>query len=539
VGDSRLRLLAATALIVVGAGIVLLRRREHAVVPVPPSSPHPTSAIRGAGSDDLESIRSSARESLVTRTEEPTVPAGKRKPIVLIGSVRDASGGPIESLRAWIRVTDAHGNVRLASIREGSYAIDRLEPGAWDLDCEAVGYRPRTRTIQLRSDEPEHREDFVLERGWTIAIRLVTPDGRNLLDRDVQRDLPPKLPLSIVATGEPPGEHVRASPFESRADSAWFPHQADDGTAGLLDVRGEPPTHVSAVLGDDVLTTRRVEVRVDALDLEIPIERLRSIRCSVVGRVVDSAARQSVPGAIASLIDEHGIRQEAEMDASGDFRAKSLLPGRYTLTVHGPTYAYEIRPVELRAGVENDLGTIELGSGVSLRGKFVDPDGRPAQAEASLFPYSKEREFEDLKVTFAEGIAADEDGSFEEEHIAPGKYVLQVRPFLRVGAGIPDWVAPPVLVDLTRGAIDDLVVPVHVGVELLLRPISDEVRDLGYWIVSSQSLPDRYGCFAGNGVVKERMAPGTYKLLLGRGGRVLREIPFSVGEVPMSLDVDR
>ncbi len=277
----------------------------------------------------------------------------------------------------------------------------------------------------------------------------------------------------------------------------------------------------------------------DALDLEIPIERLRSTRCSVVGRVVESTGRGPVPGAEAGLTDEHGTLHESETDDSGAFHAKGLLPGNYTLTIRAPSYACETRPVELRAGVENDLGTIELGSGVSLRGKFVDPDGRPAQAEASLFLYSKEREFEATKAPFAEGVASDEDGSFEEEHIAPGMYVLSVRPFLRVGAGIPDWLAPPVLVDLTRGAIDDLVVPVHVGVELLLRPMSDEVRDLGYWIVSSQSLPDRYGGFAGNGVVRERMAPGTYKLLLGRGEKVLREIRFSIGEQPMSLDVDR
>jgi hypothetical protein len=278
---------------------------------------------------------------------------------------------------------------------------------------------------------------------------------------------------------------------------------------------------------------------VDALDLEIPIERLRSTRCSVVGRVVESTARGPVPGAEAGLTDEHGTLLESETDGSGAFQVKGLLPGNYTLTVRAPSYACEIRRVELRAGVETDLGTIVLSSGVSLRGKFVDPDGRPAQAEASLFPYSKEREFEAIQVPFAEGVAGDEDGSFEEEHIAPGKYVLQVRPFLRVGAGIPDWVAPPVLVDLTRGGIDDLVVPVHVGVELLLRPMSDEVRDLGYWIVSSQSLPDRYGCFTGNGVVRERMAPGTYKLLLGRGAKMVREIPFSIGEEPLSLDVDR
>jgi hypothetical protein len=276
----------------------------------------------------------------------------------------------------------------------------------------------------------------------------------------------------------------------------------------------------------------------DALDLEIPIERLRSTRCSVVGRVVESTARGPVPGAEAGLTDEHGTLHESETDGLGEFHVKGLLPGNYTLTVRAPSYACEIRPVELRAGVENDLGTIELGSGVSLRGKFVDPDGRPAQAEASLFPYSRERAFEAMKTSFAEGIAADEDGSFEEEHIAPGKYVLSVRPFLRVGAGIPDWLAPPVLIDLTGGSIDDLVVPVHTGVELLLRPTSEEVRDLGYWIVSSQSLPDRYGCFAGSGVVKERMAPGPYKLLLGRGAKVLREIPFSIGEEPMSLDVD-
>ncbi len=497
--------------------------------------------IPGTTDEDAESAPASAAvnasESLLA------------KPIVLRGSVTDRDGAGIGVPRARVTVTDASGRTQFAPIGKGAYRIGGLEPGPFDLGCDVFGFRHAIRTISLRSAETEHREDFVLESVWTIAIRLVTPEGRNLLDRNLRAELPVGFIVGVVATVDPPEERLvprsfkwrlahRGSRYEPRASqNEKVPGDPSKECSGRLEIFSEPPVHVSAEVRDYIVATKRVDAHVDHLTLEIPIERLCGLTCSLSCRLVDAETRGPISGAKAGLFGAGGGTQWFEADESGALLKEKLLPGAYTLTFQPPGYAYEIRQVDLAPGRENDLGTIALERGVTLQGRFVDPEGRPLNAEGSLFPYSEEHALEAMNTHVQLGIEGDEDGRFEGA-FAKRKYLLLVNRFLHAGAGQPDWRARPITVDLTRGPIFNLVIPLRPGVDLFLHPLSMEAMDLYYSVVSPDGLPCVRGGFPQVGDTRDRIAPGSYRLLLDRDGSIVREIPFTLGEQPMTLDID-
>jgi hypothetical protein len=76
--------------------------------------------------------------------------------------------------------------------------------------CEVPGFRTASREIELSAAEPVHRETFVLEPLWQIAVRLVSPDGQSLLRAIPREDLDLWACLDLAATKEAPGARIEA-----------------------------------------------------------------------------------------------------------------------------------------------------------------------------------------------------------------------------------------------------------------------------------------------------------------------------------------
>jgi hypothetical protein len=558
----RIAVLLPLAGAAVAVAVVLLWPRDSGTeareIPMAPTRVETASARDGGDLSDqeataqdkrktVEPVAASATQRNMVGRSSANRPKAAARPIVLSGFVSDRAGIHISSLRADVRITDSHGNVRLAQIHEGFYSIDGCPDGVLELGCEAVGFRPVTRTITLDPVETEHVEDFVLDPGWLLAVQILTTDGHRIHDPEVKREEPIEGALRVEA--HTARDEKGKGPFVPRDESEWFPGEFVPDTDGCLDVRVDPPIDVVARLGGSILATARVDARVDRVTLHVAPDAFASMTSGLVGRVVDSATLEPLPDVevqlgIYSEEFPHGLQPAGsthtvvKTDAAGKFGATQLRYGECTMSIMIPGHGWEMPTAELLPGKVTDVGTIALETPIVLRGRFVDTEGRPAvHAQGLLHVCGDSRALESIQSRTTIGVTGLEDGRFEFPCLAHKKYVMVVKPGGRITPEFPDWCAPSVLVDLTRGPIPDLVITVRASVEVLLNPATDAARDLGYWITSGDSIPECFGSFAGSGVVAERLAPGNYELVLGRGETVVRRIPFKLGEEPLTLDV--
>jgi len=540
------RLLALAAVLGLAVGYVLMRTSTP---PATESAPVETrESVEAVAPPQLD-----APESVpLDRTAPPRdiapperSAASARAPIVLTGRLTNASGKDFRTLRGQMRITDARGNAKMAPIDGDTYAIDGLAPGAIDIGVEAPGFRRVARAVTLDEHETEHREDFALDPAWTIAVQFMASDGRNFLDRELERQLLSGERLWAIATEDEPSGQLapgvsryrsKRSHWMARAGSEEkLPGDSTSDCYGILDVDGAPPIYVSAVLLDRVVATRLVPASIDKLTIEIPLDRLNAITCGVKGRVIDGSTLAPVPSAMVSLLLGSQV-QQFQTDAAGAFSGDGLFPGIYTLSiVRVPEYAIDIRRIQLAPALQNDLGEIPLQPAITLRGRCIDAKGRAAQADVELSPYLPEHRFETSSSEF--GVTTDADGRFAIGTCGPRVYVLRVGPSRNGVVNPPEWRGRRVVVDLTKGPVDDLVVSVHAAVDLILRPAADSVRTLPYWIFAPDGILASRGSFADSGVARERLAPGSYQLLLGEEASIVRQIPFTLGEQPMTLDV--
>jgi hypothetical protein len=309
-----------------------------------------------------------------------------------------------------------------------------------------------------------------------------------------------------------------------------------DSSSGLLEILREPPVHVSAEVNDYIVATKIIDRPVDQLTLEIPFERLKGLLCGILCRVVDAETGAPLSRVGASLLGATKDRPELVGDGRGEIRKADLLPGVYTLAFHAPDHDWEMRQVDLAPAQQNDLGTIALGKGTLLRGRFIDPEGRPVHTQASIYSYSEDRPLEALNTGIMIGLSADENGRFEADLLSRRKYLI-VSPFNHRGPATNGWPADPILVDLARGPIEDLVIPVRIAVDLVLRPVADEARDFEYWILSTTGLPCAHGDFPRAGDERISLVPGSHRLLLGRDPSSVREFPFELRSDPLTISI--
>jgi hypothetical protein len=541
----RLAVLLALAGAAVAVAAFLLWPRHRALDPREASAvPERVEAASNSDGGELSAQEKTAQDSRrpvappAASSSSASRPSASRpksvpKPIVLSGFVSDRAGKAISGLHAEVHVTDSRGTVRDAGIFAGFYSIDGCPDGTLDLGCEAVGFRPVTQRITLDPAEEQHKEDFVLEPGWTISVTILTTNGHRIGAPEVKH--PGLLAEVLGVEARAPGEDQREGTFGRRAESEWLLGVSLPDSDGVLDVRLDPPIDVIVRWAGSIVSTTRVETRVDRVTLEIPTDALAPKTSELIGRVVDAASHEPLRDVSVTLIPDP--RTKITTDEKGEFRVTNLRPGAVSLMIASSLHGDELRNAELLPGKVTDIGTVALDTSIELQGRFVDAEGHPADGELELNLCDDAHPLRSVQSPFSFVAQGHEGGRFQTGPLAHAKYVMRVRPSMRMGLDSPDWYAPPRIVDLTAGPIPDLVVTVYRGVEVILRPTTDAARDLGFCITAGDSIPERYGSFAGSGVVAERLGPGRYELVLGRGEDVVRRIPFTVGQDPLTIDV--
>ncbi len=496
---------------------------------------------------EVESQAKGVRTSVTTTPEQapaarPVAPGMVR----LFGNVTSASGEPLDRPPARVEINGPF-DTRNVEVVGGAYAIEDVRPGNYQVHCSAPGLRDETRPVFLALGETEHREDFVLTTSWSVAIRLVTTDGRNFLDLDKSEAPSEDTRLNVVAVADPPPAQWSPRSFEFRAalrNSRYLPRtrgrgvegDPDDTCSGSLDVFLPPPVHLAAEIQGVVLGSTRVDVEEKVVTIEIPLARIRGFQCSLRGQFVKSEDGSPIARVPAELFGPSAGRPiHFEADDDGTFRKSDLFPGTYTLMTSTEDRGLLQRPVELLPGVENDLGTIALGPPMHIRGRFVDAAGHAVKTSVFVTPYDPEHPLDTMNTIWDSADVKDE-GRFEVAGVAPRVYALISANFVNQGSGYC-WTAP-VVVDVTHGSVDGLVIEAKPATSVTLHPVSTEARQLAYWIVSDDGILCQRGAFRDRGDSAVLLGEGRFRLCVGRDASSVREIPFTVGKETVKVEVE-
>jgi hypothetical protein len=518
------RLLAALAVVEAVVIVVLV-----AVLVTRPEAP------ATGGSDPLADSRAVAAPSSPApppRPEESRRPEAAKEPTatVLHGRVRRADGERID--RGWVSLVTSTGDSTTSRMDpQGYYALVGLAAGTYELHVRAEGAIPHRVALEIPLGAEAIRRDFELSNAITFRIRLVTPDGRDLvaaiaeqeqLSRQLRWNL--RAGLSAIATAEPPPARLPATVHRSVTrnevgELRTGPFGAESGGLGELSIRTALPVHVSALLRHVVLATVRIDRPRD--EVEIIVDP-RSV-LDTLGGVTFRVRREGDPDLEEirfGLNDAQG-GGATEAKREGDrFTIAPAMPGRLELNVFGPPSTWELRHriVEIAPGETLDLGVLEIGRAVTLSGRVVDEKGEPI-AGAPLSYYERELPYRDQRPSRI-GLRTDPDGRFQPIGLGPRRYVFRVA--------IKDRITQAFEVDLTGGPVENAVFRVGRGTPLTL------VRGGGHTYLATGTVEDERGLVVtGFRLVKGwprtyHLAPGRYTVVVDGG----RRIPVEVGTAP-------
>ncbi len=495
-----------------------IERGSRVAEPVAAAEAPPATVASSTGSRDVASIR-------------------------LVGEIRGPVGENLDDASTRLEIQGPKER-RAIPIARGAYVVEGLLPGNYALHCSSPGYFDVDRLFSLDAGQTEHREDVELITQWIVAIRLLTSDGRNLRDRDVTGELPDGSSIDVVATGEPPPDRWSERSFEritrqfgSRYARRWPPdahlsNDPDDTCSGSLEIRLPPPVHVSAVLRGFVLATTRLDTKEPIATLEIPLDRLRGLRCSLRGRIVNAEDGNPIPNTQVQLTGKGGTNI-LDLHENGEIRKDGLAPGLATLMIDAPAHGFETIALELSPGVETDVGTIRLGPRTHIRGRFVDEAGHGVRSDGHVVPFLGDDPVRSTEWRMVATLEVDGEGKFEIDGLATRKYVLSTLPS---GAFNRTWYLPRI-VDLSSGSIEDLVVEVRSTSTVRLHPASPDVRSFAWWILSTDRLLCARGSFPDKDDEIVTLVPGSYLLCAGPEASSARETPFTVGSGTMVVEV--
>lgn len=145
-----------------------------------------------------------------------------------------------------------------------------------------------------------------------------------------------------------------------------------------------------------------------------------SQNATVEGNVSNSVTHAGIAGATVTLSTRGRESYHATSDASGIFRIAGVQPGEYRVRYQKPGFEELYRPgfgqPPLRVGTAGSVrADAELAPFVILRGRVLNPDGKPAADVA-------------VRLGWHDPTQTDADGRFELDELRPGTYWLLASP---------------------------------------------------------------------------------------------------------------
>lgn len=323
-----------------------------------------SSRVQGAHTDRdglfaFESLESGWFEVRAPSQAEPKVArrlaeAGRSAPEVkfvvpqrlarLVGRVVAAGGEPVDG--ASVSISGGMPGWSVATDVTGWFDFPQVVPGRQELRVSHPDLGWSTQEVQIGGQEAE--VEIRMPPATPVEVRVLSPDGApaagaqlsaagwSPVDRDAE---------SRFRFGLPPGEHELV---------AWAP--------GWIGVK-----HRVTAIGEPI-----------ALDLEL----MRA--ATIAGRIV------GVPSQNVRIELEDAERlHQAHADELGRFRTTALQPGAWTVTATDANGRRVARRIQLEAGDDATLDDLTFPPLPPVRGRVVDPGGRPVLAAAVRFVQGK------------------------------------------------------------------------------------------------------------------------------------------------------
>lgn len=323
--------------------------------------------------------------------------------------VTDSEDQPVEGAEVRIKMSgidsEYYRSIRSASpgLRkstdkgQGLYVLERVPTGQGYLQVDKKGYAT-TGNVSFESPLPRDRDPFEvkLEVGHSIGGRVVDQSGAAIENVEIE--------------------------CEKR--------QARTDKNGYFEVQNvREGTHRITATREGFVTTRERYVRAGRADL-----RLRMIReARVKGRVISEVDGSPVAAAKISVSTRYKAphckrekRSRGISDEQGYFLLNQLTKGEYQLLVQHEKFAFYAgeATISLETGAEVDLGTIELGKGVQVRGHVFEADGETPVSGANVSFLWKDKE---LRKVEPRDSTTDENGKFSIPALFAGEYEVKIE----------------------------------------------------------------------------------------------------------------
>ena len=285
---------------------------------------------------------------------------------------------------------------------DGSFRLSNLTPGDMMLNAakldEFIQHHQRVRA-------PAHDITIEVPAGGRVTGRVV--------DKETKQ---PVTTFEAGLSGERGGGGFRfVGPPQTR------PFTTDDGTFVLENVPVGPTTLIVNAVGYTAANIANVNVEVGkTAEVEVALER----GVTVTGRVTDPSgsalAGVSVRLAPPQSRGPMGGRMSMPVmtDANGEYSLESLPAGEQTLLFARSGYVALPKKVELSGRkVQVDA---QLSTGISVRGVVLNASGAPV-AEAHVMASSPSAG------PSGASTRTDQNGAFEMEALAPGRYTFRAQ----------------------------------------------------------------------------------------------------------------
>jgi RNA polymerase sigma factor (sigma-70 family) len=450
--------------------------------------------------------------------------------LVLSGTLKDRTGAPIAG--GTITATGGAGRpLRTSTTSNGSFAFAGLSPGRLDVTASADACIDATESVELGAAEPRHWLDFALDRATRMNLTFTDLDGAPLATRLLMTHSPIRIhTISVVATREDPG---RVAPPKELVVSRWLPGYPPFGEpdAGKLDVNAPFPVYVSAVVGQRVVATRKLDAPLEELELAIDPKRLVPAETSLRFRLVDARTAEPIVTAFAAVTQlsamAGGEPRTLPPEAGGVWTLEHLAPGRQLLCVTLAAQANLTFVVDLTEGQVNDLGDLQVLRGVELEGVAVDEQGNPSTEKLRVISQGVDGEpqFDGGYVS----VEPDRDGHFK---------LRASTPFLRLQPSSRDYAVDPLIFDARLAPANGLRYVVKHGVAVTLRAKLEGGATRRVRLRRSDGVLLRDLTLRGSTPEQIRLVPGSYRAVMdGEGTGAAAEKNFTVADAPVDVDV--